>query len=416
MKAPFFTRHLLAAAIFTSVIGLTACGSDNDTSDSYQNSRTYLSETPYSHNEGDYQITNADSIEVMSYNMPGVAGKNVKATAMVMTPKGEKPKDGWRILVWAHGTVGVGDSCAPSNTTFTNDRFSAMADQLLAQGYMIVTPDYEGLGTKGIHPYLNLGSEARSAIYAVNAVKEHYKTNIQGNWMSVGQSQGGHAVLGIAEYAANDSSYKGTVAGAPASSLGYIITKVAPVALGQLVAAGQQSVAVEAYAELLAYAAYTAVGIKAYEPSYDYQNLFSARAAEIATSAEGTTGDNGICLTDLHNKYADDIRAFLADHPNQNLLSYPGLDVDKFDKDATLQAFLKATQPATKKLNTPTLIIQGQADMAVPYQVTETLQQNLKAMGTDVTFELVAGASHTQAIVDKRPDLIAFIKKHMPAQ
>lgn len=416
MKSPFFSRHLMAAAILAGMLGLSACGNDSSDNDVYQPYTNYLNQIPFKNNDGPFKVSNAQSIDVMRYKMPDVTGKTVEATAMVMTPKTPQPKDGWRVVVWAHGTVGVGDSCAPSKNDFTNDRFSAMADELLKAGYMIVAPDYEGLGTAGIHPYLNLSSASKSAIYAVKAVNERYKNNVQGDWMSVGQSQGGHAVLGIAEYAANDPHYKGTVAGAPASSLGVIITQVAPVALKQLVDAGQQAVAVEAYAELLAYAAYAAVGIKAYEPSFNYKNLFSQRAANVAVNAEGTTGDNGVCLTEMHDEFADDIRAYLRDNPTQNLLNYPGLDNDKFSKDATVQEFLKETQPATKKLNTPTLIIQGQADMAVPYQITQALQQNLKNKGSDVTFELVQGASHTQAIVNKRPELVAFIKKYMPAQ
>ena len=62
------------------------------------------------------------------------------------------------------------------------------------------------------------------------------------------------------------------------------------------------------------------------------------------------------------------------------------------------------------------MIIQGEKDMAVPYQVTDALQKNLKAMGTDVTFLLVEGASHTAAIVERNPELVAFIKQHMPAK
>lgn len=416
MKKPFITRHLLAAAIFTSMLGLSAWGSDSSDDYNYSSNSFYLNQTPYTKNTGESKVNEADRIDVMTYNMPGVAGKMVKTTAMVMTPKGEKPKDGWRVVVWAHGTVGVGDGCAPSNNAFTNDRFSAMADELLKAGYMVVAPDYEGLGTPGIHPYLNLGSEANSAIYAVKAVKELYKNNIQGDWMSVGQSQGGHAVLGIAEYAANDSHYKGTVAGAPASSLGVIITQVAPVALGKLVAAGQQEVAVKAYAELLAYAAYTGVGIKAYQPDFNYQNLFSKRAADIAVNAEGTTGENGMCLPELLDKYAKDIQKFIDENSGKTVLDYPGLDNDTFSKDATVQAFLKDAQPATKKLNTPTMIIQGGQDMAVPFDVTKKLVADQKALGSNIDFQPVPNAGHTAAIVEKRPELVAFIKMHMPAK
>ena len=40
--------------------------------------------------------------------------------------------------------------------------------------------------------------------------------------------------------------------------------------------------------------------------------------------------------------------------------------------------------------------------MAVPYPVTNTLQQGLKDMGTTVNFVEVENASHTEAIVQKQ--------------
>ncbi|WP_406842908.1 hypothetical protein, partial [Acinetobacter baumannii] len=36
---------------------------------------------------------------------------------------------------------------------------------------------------------------AKSALAAVKAVKEHYGAQLKGDWMSIGQSQGGHASL-----------------------------------------------------------------------------------------------------------------------------------------------------------------------------------------------------------------------------
>ena len=174
-------------------------------------------------------------------------------------------------------------------------RFKILANTLLAAGYVIVAPDYEGLGTSGVHPYLNLSSAANSAIAAVKAVKEHYGTQLNGAWMSIGQSQGGHASLGTAEFANTDTTYKGAVAGAPASSLGQIIqiyldpqynldvngqpkanglnilddklqqVRIA-MANGLPAAQGQALIAqiADGYAELLAYAALTSSGIKAY--------------------------------------------------------------------------------------------------------------------------------------------------------
>ena len=131
--------------------------------------------------------------------------------------------------------------------------------------------------------------------------------------MSIGQSQGGHASLGTAEFANTDTTYKGAVAGAPASSLGQIIqiyldpqynldvngqpkanglnilddklqqVRIA-MANGLPAAQGQALIAqiADGYAELLAYAALTSSGIKAYQPDYDLKNIFTPGAAEIA--------------------------------------------------------------------------------------------------------------------------------------
>lgn len=45
------------------------------------------------------------------------------------------------------------------------------------------------------------------------------------------------------------------------------------------------------------------------------------------------------------------------------------------------------------------MIIQGMADMAVPYTVTDALQQHLKGFGISVAFIAEQGNSHIQAIV-----------------
>lgn len=406
-------RTLLAITCSTTLF-IAACNDDDNDNNQWSTNKSYVSEKSYNLDS----MTSAASVKVMTYNMPNVLGETKKATAMVFVPKTARPANGWKIVVWEHGTVGVGDSCAPSNNAF-NPRFKNMAESLLAEGYVIVAPDYEGLGTAGIHPYLNLKSEANSAIYAVKAYKDHYGSQINGQWMSVGQSQGGHASLGTAELSNSDSNFKGAVAGAPASSLGYIISVVAPQAIRSILQQEQEGkvlvgTAVEVYAELLAYAAYTTVGITAYEPKFNYREIFQERSRAIAEFAEGTTGENGLCLDDLHNKFAVDIRDFLVKNAGKSVLDYPGLAGD-FQENPTVKKFLVDNQPATKKINTPVMIIQGTADMAVPYPVTNALQQGLKDMGTDVTFLPVVGASHTQAIVEMNPQLVAFIKQKMPA-
>lgn len=402
-----FKKTCLALVCSMSLF-MTACNDDDN--DSFRpQERVFLSQQSYDEDT----LPEASDIQVIRYNMPNVNGERAEATAMVFYPNTPQPQNGWRVVVWEHGTVGSGDSCAPSNNQLNNN-FRGLASSLLAKGYVIVAPDYEGLGTRGIHPYLNLKSAAQSAIYAVRAFKEQQGNRFNGAWISVGQSQGGHASLATAQFADEDPNYKAAVAAAPASSLGYIISEVAPQALSALVEAGQDNAAKAVYAELLAYAAYVAVGIKAYEPGFNYRNIFSSRAGIVAEKAEGTTGENGLCLGQLITEYVQDIDDYLVNNPEKTVVDYPGL-VENFQNNSSVEKFLQNNQPATKKINVPVMIIQGTADMAVPYPVTNTLQQGLKDMGTTVTFVPVQDASHTEAIVQSRTQLLTFINTYMPS-
>ena len=141
---------------------------------------------------------------------------------------------------------------------------------------------------------------------------------------------------------------------------------------------------------------------------------------------EGSTGENGLCLdsTDpvnapqdsLRYRFAQDIVKFLSDNPSKKLLDYPGLNQQKFEASAQIKSFLAASQPGTKKIDKPIMIIQGTADMSVPYPVTLALYNAMKAQGTNVQLLTVPGATHTQAIVDKNADAVNFIQTYMPAR
>lgn len=419
------SKIALAMTFSISALFLTACNDNDDHYTGGDSNKTFLSESTYSKDK----VDNAASVKVMTYNMVNVQGRTAKATALVMFPKVAAPKDGYRVVVWEHGTVGVADSCAPSNNAI-GARFRILAESLLAAGYVIVAPDYEGLGTPGIHPYLNLASEAKSALAAVQAAKDHYGAQLNGEWMSAGQSQGGQASLGTAEYANADATYKGAVAGAPASSLGKIILEVAPAALAAIelkeVAKGvplEQRVSVDSYATLLAYAALTGVGIKAYEPRFDYRDIFQERAKPLAEFAEGTTGENGLCLTNdadpslsLIEKFKADIIKYMTDNPEKKVMDYPGLDANNFKNNDTVQKFLIASQPGTKRIDKPVYIVQGTADTNVPFPVTQTLVENLQTLGSpNVKLDPVVDASHTQAIVCRNLQVYNFIQAQMPA-
>ena len=114
------------------------------------------------------------SSQTIVYSMPAVTGSGtVTARAVVLVPKGTPPVQGWPMVVWAHGTTGVADGCEPSATSDLA-QYDGLVAQLLQRGFMVVAPDYEGLGHSPTsnHPYLNRDSEARSMLYAAMAARE----------------------------------------------------------------------------------------------------------------------------------------------------------------------------------------------------------------------------------------------------
>ena len=93
----------------------------------------------------------------------------ITVSGALFIPKGTPPQDGWPLLAWAHGTVGIADICAPSwqARSYRDVRY---LNEWLSQGFAIVATDYQGLGTPGPHPYLKVRPEAYSVLDSVRAV------------------------------------------------------------------------------------------------------------------------------------------------------------------------------------------------------------------------------------------------------
>jgi alpha-beta hydrolase superfamily lysophospholipase len=141
----------------------------------------------------------------------------VPVTGVLLTPDAAEPAEGRPVAVWAHGTTGLGDDCAPSKRV----PFSIEGVRpLLEAGYVVVAPDYEGLGVSGeIHPYLVGEAEGRNVLDAARLARV-----VGGNDHVVlwGHSQGGHAVLFARQLApdyAPDLELHGVAAAAPVTNL-----------------------------------------------------------------------------------------------------------------------------------------------------------------------------------------------------
>jgi uncharacterized membrane protein HdeD (DUF308 family)/acetyl esterase/lipase len=171
-------------------------------------------------------------------------GRPAIASGLVVAPTSSSPSP---VIAWAHGTTGVVSGCAPS---VLDDGLAAGAmfvqDDVLAQGWALVAPDYTGLGTAGPHPYLIGQGEGRSVLDAVRAAHQLDGPTLTDQTVVWGHSQGGHAALWagmLAPTYAPDLRIDGVAAAAPASNLPGLVDVMEDVTGGALFA----SYVVDAY-------------------------------------------------------------------------------------------------------------------------------------------------------------------------
>ncbi|MCF2529534.1 lipase family protein [Yinghuangia soli] len=159
---------------------------------------------------------------LVMYRTTGPDGQPVAATGTVALPNGPAPEGGWPVIAWDHGTTGIGAKCAPSRG-FGPYRQGAgeMLAEFVKRGYAVVQPDYVGMGVNGVkHPYLNGKSAAYATFDLVRAARS-IDPGVGKTWYVAGHSQGGHAALWSATYAAEYASeldLKGAVAVAPGNA------------------------------------------------------------------------------------------------------------------------------------------------------------------------------------------------------
>ena len=98
-------------------------------------------------------------------------GTPAASGAMVFVPDSPAPPEGRPVLAWAHGTVGMGDACAPSRTPRGLADMDVWLEQALALGWVVVATDYVGLGTPGPELYLVGQAEANDVVHSVQALR-----------------------------------------------------------------------------------------------------------------------------------------------------------------------------------------------------------------------------------------------------
>lgn len=155
------------------------------------------------------------------YRTTGLNKTATIASGLFFVPNsaGEETLD---MIVWAHPTTGIAPQCAPSIREDVAPRapeetaFAGIGGLELAlrNGFVVVAPDYVGLGAmkageKGVlHPFLNVEVAASSIIDAVKAARklpasigegdaEAGNVTVSDRFAIYGHSQGSHAALAV---------------------------------------------------------------------------------------------------------------------------------------------------------------------------------------------------------------------------
>lgn len=145
------------------------------------------------------------------------------------------------LVSFSVGTQGVADACAPSKTlerfvNIENDRFMVGYEVpsiygFLNDGVAVVVTDYVGLGTPGVHTYMNRVDQGNAVLDAARAALALPGTSLtkRSGIGLYGYSQGGGAAGSAAELAptyAPELNLKGAYVGGPPANLFEVMKSV----------------------------------------------------------------------------------------------------------------------------------------------------------------------------------------------
>ncbi|OJJ56524.1 hypothetical protein ASPSYDRAFT_91783 [Aspergillus sydowii CBS 593.65] len=171
------------------------------------------------------------SLSRFSYVSQDVNGTLLPATAYVLTPyHNSRGNDTtFPVVVWAHGTAGYTSQCAPSNDKRLQYHWQAPF-ALAQQGYVVIAPDYAGLGTTIPNGFMyNAGiAHANDVSLAVKAARAHLHNQLSNEWVVVGHSEGGLTAWRTAQREADQKRAVGGFIGAVAISPAMEVMSLVP--------------------------------------------------------------------------------------------------------------------------------------------------------------------------------------------
>lgn len=303
---------------------------------------------------------------------PAVSG------GMVFIPDTPAPADGRPVVAWAHGTVGMGDACAPSRAANPLGDTDNWLDQMMALGWVVTATDYVGLGTPGPELYLVKEAEVADVVNSVRAVRNIPQAQAGDRYVVWGHSQGGHSSLWsghLAPELAPELTLLGVAAAAPAAELADIMGAQWNTTVGWGIGPEVLISWPYVYDSLSADQVATAAGLRTYEQL-----------------AEDCTYDKQLLLEILA------LRAGGQQFFKTNPVTVP-----------QWEPVVREQTPPALPANMPVFMAQGTADEIVLAWPNAKLQETWCEAGSTLTTLWMGGIGHLAAATTSGPSAVAWI-------
>lgn len=306
----------------------------------------------------------------IAYASRNVADEPVLATGVVLLPPGLPPAGGWPVIAWAHGTAGVARCCAPSLMKDIQYGWKGLFIYPLL-GYAVVATDYAGLGSPGPHQLLWSLAQANDIAFAVPAARAAVPT-LGADWVGVGHSQGGAAVLALAvlQHELDDPGYLGAISIAPPTDFDSMWRRLSP---------DRPSGGI----------ALVALGILAGDPSFDIATMGGPEMLKR--------------LPHLQADVALPAAFVLMEQAPRATLRAGWQDAEGVGR------FVRANRPYERVARGPLLVLLGEADPAIPLDLTMNALEKGRRLGNDIVVRTYPDMDHEGVITASLADQLAWI-------
>src|SRR6202521_634327 len=274
------------------------------------------------------------------YHSRTANGEDVAVSGVVLISDGKPPAGGWTVSACGDEFRGAARQCAPS--LMKNLGAGPILAMYANLGYAVVATDYSGLGADSGKPVLDTESNALDVIYSVAAARAAVK-EIGPKWIAVGSFEGALAAVAVAESEVRDPNYLGSV-------------PISGVADAQ---EAYQRFAQGSSNRMLLVLAST---VKAVYPEFQVSDMLKDTALPAYERVAQTCGG------ETEPKFT-------------NGMLEPGWESHRFVKE-----FFSRNAPGQKPAHGPLLVISGEADPAIPAEMTAKTVARMCKQGSRVLF------------------------------